>query len=129
MASILLIEPDHVLATIYKQALSSEGHEVTVRPSAQTAVMAADATNPALVIIELQLVEHSGIEFLYEFRSYTDWQNIPVIIHSHVPAHEFHDSQDILNNELGVTDYLYKPHTNLKQLLAAVDHRLAAIAV
>jgi DNA-binding response OmpR family regulator len=89
MARILLLEPDQVLAEAYRQALQQQGHSVVLSTSAQTAVLVADDHRPDLVILELQLVEHSGIEFLYEFRSYADWQDIAVIIQSQVPPGEF----------------------------------------
>jgi DNA-binding response OmpR family regulator len=125
---ILLIEPDRVLADTYRQALQSAGHHISVALTAQAAISAADAGRPDLVLLELQLVEHSGIEFLYEFRSYPDWQGIPVIIHSQVPVDEFNGSQSILQGQLGVSDYLYKPHTSLRQLLRRIDQAVAAPA-
>lgn len=128
MAEILLIEPDRLLAESYVQALQAAGHEVNAASSAQAAVLAADAIRPDLVILELQLVEHSGIEFLYEFRSYPDWQEVPVLIHTQVPAAEFNDSWELLRGELGVREYLYKPHTSLKRLTASVDGHLPASA-
>jgi two-component system phosphate regulon response regulator PhoB len=118
MANILLIEPDRLLAEIYQQALSREGHNVTACAGAQSAILSADQQTPDLVILELQLVEHSGIEFLYEFRSYSEWQHIPVIIHTMVPAGEFSRSGQLLETELGVYSYLYKPRTSLNQLLS-----------
>ena len=124
MAAILLIEPDRLLAETYYQSLITAGYDVSVCPSAQSAVLAADKITPELVILELQLVEHSGIEFLYEFRSYPEWQDIPVIIHTQVPAAEFHGNSQLLSRELGVTTYLYKPHTTLRQLLKSVRQQL-----
>ncbi len=121
MPNILLIEPDRRLTETYRRALEAAGHAVTTANGAQAAIMAADAAKPDLVILELQLIEHSGIEFLYEFRSYLDWQAIPVIIQSQVPPGEFNDNRQLLAQELGVKAYLYKPHTTLRQLLAQVD--------
>jgi len=121
MAEILLVEPDRRLASTYAKALQAAGHHVTAVPSAQTAIMAADAVLPDLVILELQLVEHSGIEFLYEFRSYPDWQAVPIIIQSQVPPAEFSDNWQLLQDELGVQAYLYKPRTSLRRLLAQVQ--------
>lgn len=74
--------------------------------------------------MELQLVGHSGIEFLYEFRSYPDWQNVPLIIHTHVPPSEFAGARDLLMKELGAHTYLYKPHTSLKKLLGTIREAL-----
>lgn len=117
---ILLIEPDHVLARTYGQALQDAGHEVVIEPTAQAAISAADADQPDLIILELQLVEHSGIEFLYELRSYSDWQAIPVIIQSQVPPAEFTDNWQLLQDELGIQAYLYKPRASLRDLLQAI---------
>jgi two-component system, OmpR family, KDP operon response regulator KdpE len=118
---ILLIEPDRRLAATYAEALQAVGHRVVTAPTAQPAITAADARRPDLVILELQLVEHSGIEFLYEFRSYRDWQAVPVIVQSQVPPAEFANSWPLLQDELGVRTYLYKPRTSLRRLLAEVQ--------
>jgi DNA-binding response OmpR family regulator len=119
MARILLLEPDKMLAKTYLSALNVAGHSVDVAATAQSAIGAADGTKPDIVVMELQLVSHSGVEFLYEFRSYTDWQDVPVIVLSHVPAAEFAASHDLLKR-LGVKLYLYKPQTSLKKLVRAV---------
>ena len=119
--NILLLEPDAVLAQTYAGAFKSRGHAVVVASTAQDAIIKADAVCYDLVVCELQLVSHSGIEFLYEFRSYRDWQNIPVIINSTVPPIEFLGSRQGLASELGINSYLYKPNTSLRQLLRAVE--------
>jgi DNA-binding response OmpR family regulator len=119
--NILIIEPDKVLAMTYARALHAAGHAPICCTDAQQGVFAADAQTPDVVLLELQLVSHSGIEFLYEFRSYPEWQNVPVIILSQVPPAEFIDSWDVLQQELGVQQYLYKPHTTLVKLAQAVQ--------
>jgi DNA-binding response OmpR family regulator len=119
---ILLIEPDRLLAECYKKALRADGdHQVTACAGAQAGILAADQVRPDLIILELQLVEHSGIEFLYELRSYSDWQGIPIIVQSMVPEVEFSGSGEILKNELGVQEYLYKPATKLRDLISSVN--------
>jgi DNA-binding response OmpR family regulator len=121
MARVLLIEPDRVLARIYGEYLRQAGHQTLIAATAQSAIHAADDVQPDIVVLEIQLVAHSGIEFLYEFRSYTDWQNIPVIVLSNVPPAEFNQSAEMLRHELGVQSYRYKPHTSLKQLLQSIN--------
>lgn len=127
MAAILLIEPDRVLAQTYQQELEAAGHVMTVCATAQNGIFLADQAQPDLVILELQLVGHSGIEFLYEFRSYADWQTVPVFIQTQVPPGEFIDSSALLKQELGVVAYLYKPHTRLRDLLRTVEEQLVAV--
>lgn len=121
MANVLLIEPDRLLAETYAKALIGAGHEVVPCASAQAAILAADQIKPDVVVLELQLIEHSGIEFLYEFRSYIDWQSIPVIVQTHVPASEFETNWQSLKQQLGIEVYLYKPHTLLKKLITSVN--------
>jgi len=118
---ILLVEPDIVLAETLRRAVNGAGHRVRIARTAQMAVEAADTAVPELIILELQMVSHSGIEFLYELRSYHDWQDIPVVILSHVPPGEFSGSWQLLREELGVRAYHYKSRTSLKKLLGVVN--------
>jgi hypothetical protein len=53
---------------------------------------------------------------LYELRSYPDWQALPVVIVTNVPAGEFQGSWQFLKNELGVLSYHYKPLLSLRAL-------------
>jgi CheY-like chemotaxis protein len=69
------------------------------------------------------LPQHNGLEFLYEFRSYQEWRNTPVIIQSLVPSNEFKDNF-ILWHKLGIRDYLYKPKSTLLQLIDCVNRYL-----
>ncbi|MBC7708338.1 response regulator [Polaromonas sp.] len=120
MAHIILIEPDRVLAATYKQGLEASGNSVVMCASAQAAIFAADEKRPDVIVSELQLIGHSGIEFLYEFRSYTEWQTIPVLIHTQVPPAEFSNSWSLLRDELGIHEYMYKPLTSFQQLQRSI---------
>lgn len=119
--NILLIEPDVLLAATYASVLKKAGYRVRIATSAQSALDAADDMLPDIILLELQLVSHSGIEFLYEFRSYAEWQSVPVIVLSNVPPAEFKQSGSVLQDQLGVVDYYYKPHVSLLKLLRIVE--------
>ena len=116
---VLLIEPDAKLAGIYKAALAQAGHAVSHAASAQDAVHEADETHPDIIVLELQLAQHNGIEFIYEFRSYSEWQNVPIILLTMVTPHALGITTDMFR-QLGITDCLYKPATNLRKLVDAV---------
>jgi DNA-binding response OmpR family regulator len=120
MADILMLEPDTILANTYRQVFEAAGHTVRRSVSAQDSVFQVDERRPDVVVVELQLVAHSGIEFLYELRSYSEWQEIPVLIHSCIPPTEFEDSMTLLRETLHVQKYLYKPQTTLIQLLREI---------
>jgi DNA-binding response OmpR family regulator len=119
MKRILLVEPDKILAQVYKASLKRAGYEVTQVSGAQEAIISANDFHPDIVVLELKLVGHNGVEFLYEFRSYPDWQEIPVIINSLIHPREFASSA-ILWREIKVAGYLYKPQSSLKQLSSAI---------
>lgn len=118
---ILIIEPDNVLLNVYTHSLKKAGYQVSSAHGAQAGIIIANKLKPDLVILELQLIEHSGIEFLYELRSYTDWQDIPVVINTIVPPAEFNNSRKLLMHDLGVDRYLYKPNSSLHELLSVVN--------
>jgi DNA-binding response OmpR family regulator len=121
MSHILLLEPDTILAQTYQQALAQQGHHITWCASAQTAIDVVDTERPDIVILEPQLANHNGIEFLYELRSYTEWQSIPVIIHSLIKF-----QNQTAWQSLGVHTYLYKPHTSLATLQQTIGRALHA---
>lgn len=124
---ILLIEPDRLLARVYAEYLELSGYTVSRTTTAQTAITAADAMRPDLVIMELQLPRHSGAAFLYELRSYADWQDIPVVIHSGLQPARIAEYRRPLQ-ELAASEYLYKPQTSL-QKLSAIAARYAPVLV
>jgi CheY-like chemotaxis protein len=126
MANVLLIEPDEVLAAAYMRALEHVGHIVEYAASGQEAVDAADEQMPDVVVLELQLMTHGGIEFLHEFRSYDEWKHIPIVINTLVPPATLAKSRSVLEQEYGVTACLYKPQTSLQQFIRAVNDAVAA---
>lgn len=119
---ILLLEPDHALAAIYQDALQAAGHEVRHVAHAQDAIHAVDSKIPEMIIMELHLVNHGGIEFLHELRSYPEWQGIPVVVLSMVSPRRLATHKPSLR-ELGVTECLYKPDTSLERLVHVVAHQ------
>lgn len=118
--NILLIEPDSKLAGIYKRALESAGHAVAWAASAQAAVHAADDVLPDVVFLELQLSTHNGVEFMYEFRSYPEWKDVPIVLLTMVAPSSLQITKEQILS-FGIKDILYKPATSLRQLTEAVE--------
>lgn len=123
MANILLIEPDRMLAINVREYLQANGHRVSWRSDAQAAINSSEETAPDLVILELQLGSHSGLDFLYEFRSYADWQSVPIIVFSNLPSTEL-VSSSIYLDQLEIVSYHYKPQTSLEYLGQSVTKAL-----
>jgi CheY-like chemotaxis protein len=120
MKHVLLIEPDDIVASLYGDALVQHGYEVAFAKSAQQAIAQADKQLPDVVVLELQMARHNGVEFMYEFKSYTEWQNVPVIILTSLPARELARYQS-LSDQLQVVATLKKSETTAVLLVKAVD--------
>jgi len=124
--NILLLEPDKVLARQIKDYFAYANHVVSAHSDPQAAIADADVQVPQVVITDLQLAGRSGVEFLYEFRSYPDWQAIPVILTSNLHAEETKQYMETFR-ELNVSACLYKPVTSLEQLLEATERSLPTL--
>ncbi|MBP9761875.1 response regulator [Candidatus Saccharibacteria bacterium] len=113
--SIVLVEPDAILAQSYAAALEEKGYHVVSVRSAQSAIEAADLDRPRAAIINLEIARHNGVELLYEFKSYAEWQSVPVILLVSQLNHDLADS-DLLKSELGVRAVLVKTRMTLDDL-------------
>ena len=123
MANVLLLEPDRWLAGRVSAFLRAAGHSVSTFAGPQAAVTAADKQRPAVVVAELQLAGRSGVEFLYEFGSYADWQNIPIIIFTNLQPPQVGAYREVLT-QLNIRTYLYKTRTSLDALLVQIEAAL-----
>lgn len=128
MPKILLIESDRILADAVTKILAKNGHKVDWHVDPQAATNSADKKAPELIIIDLMLGGRSGVEFLYEFRSYPEWQKLPVIVYSNIKPEEFSGGSSALT-ELGIAAYHYKPTTSLSQLVGSVENILKTVRV
>lgn len=121
MSNVLLVEPDKILANAYERALRAAGHRVRRAITAEQAVQLADDTKPDAVIVSLELARHNGVEFLYEFRSYSEWHDIPAIVLTNLPSTELLDDT-VLRKQLGVQSVLIRSQTHVDDLVRAL-HR------
>lgn len=123
MSRILMVETDKLIADNLAQYLRNFGHSVDWQLDLQAAINAADSQRPDLVILDLMLCGRSGVEFLYEFRSYPDWQEIPVVLFSNISVRDLGHSTSSFD-ELNISAYHYKPTTSLAQLAASINFLL-----
>jgi DNA-binding response OmpR family regulator len=124
MKRVLLVEPAQDLALVIADSLQLRNWAVDYSSTAQGAISLADAHTPDVVVLELALPEHNGLEFLYEFRSYNDWIKVPIVIYSRISAAEC-GLTAAQSKKLGITAHLYKSTSSLKKLHLAVLEALA----
>ena len=120
MANILLVEPDHVLAGNIKRVLNKKGHKLVWVVEAQAAITAADKKQPDLIIVDLMLAGRSGVEFLYELRSYPEWASLPVVVFSNLSPKEISPFEPSLA-QLNVQKIFYKATVSLAELTDQID--------
>lgn len=126
---ILLVEDDAWLAELYQSVLELDTRcKVLVAGTAEAALDTLDE-NPdtSLIVLDMFLPEHNGIEFLHEIASYTDLNTIPVIVLSSVYQHDFAMSDERWK-QYGVVKYLYKPRTKPDDLLIEIKKQLSAVS-
>lgn len=117
---VLLIESDKHLAANLSTVLKNNCHKVVWRVDLQTALEDMDSGVPDAIIIDLLLAGRSGVEFLYELRSYPEWHNLPVIIWTDLDQNELRSLIAGLNN-LGTINYHHKSTTRLKDLVQSLN--------
>ena len=128
MSQVLLIESDRLIAANVLKMLKKAGHEVNWQVDPQAALDSADEQLPGVIIVDLILAGRGGIEFLYEFRSYPDWQEVPIVVFSSLSAEELKEALRGFEH-LNVNAYHYKPSTTLSELTATVRRILQPAAV
>lgn len=128
MSIILLLETDKVVAANISGLLEANGHKVDWQVDPQEAIISIDIQPVDLIITELILAGRSGVEFLYELRSYPDWQDLPVIIYTNVPAREVGLSAQGFE-QLKIKAYHHKPSAHVDDLLRTVEACLSPTAV
>src|SRR4051812_17398861 len=106
MAVIYLLETDSQLGAAAKKYFKNK-HDVYHFTDPQMAVSSADAHRPDVIVIDLFLAGRSGIEFLYELRSYPDWQALPVIVTGHLLPSDL-DEFAVALSDLKIYNYLPK---------------------
>ncbi len=115
---LLLLDPHKTTQQVIRDLYPND--TVLVAYRAADALQLSNDSVPDIVVMELSLAEHSGLEFLYEFRTYTDWLSIPVLIYSTVKLDD-----TVLHSrawkELDIQDYLYKPDVSVATLKSSIE--------
>ena len=80
MRRILILDQDKLYVRSITSQLIKNGYSVDVAFNAQSAIAKIDKVEPDLILCEVLLTGHNGLEFMHELRSYPEWQGIPLIV-------------------------------------------------
>lgn len=115
---VVLVEADRLLADMYATALGDKCR-VTLASNAQEAVDVLDSNQVDVLVTDVLLGAHDGVEIIHEVRSYDDWLELPIVVLSSLPELDFPFSGQRLQR-YGVYEMLYKPAIKPEQLLTTV---------
>jgi CheY-like chemotaxis protein len=122
MPEILLAEDNPADVYLIREALREHRVECSVRVATdgQQVLRLLTATDsdsnpqaPALIILDLNLPRHDGIEILQRLRETADLRQVPVVVLTSSDS----PRDRLAANRLGVTKFLRKP-SNLEQFLS-----------
>jgi DNA-binding response OmpR family regulator len=115
VATVLLVEDDHVVRGAMLRSLADRGHAVHAVGTALDALRRVAAETPDLVVLDLGLPDLDGADALRMLRGITD---VPIII-----ATARDDEQSIVRLlRAGADDYMVKPFTG-----AHLDARITTV--
>ena len=114
---LLLVEDDHAIRTVLKDALVHDGHQVTTAQDGDEALAVLRARAFDLLLLDVMLPGPSGLEILRTLRQRD--QRTPVLLLTAKGG----ESDKVLGLELGADDYVTKPFS-LRELLARVKAML-----
>jgi DNA-binding response OmpR family regulator len=78
MKKILIVDDEEVIRMLYGEELEEEGYEVVTAGSGHGLMEMIEREKPDLVILDIKMAEHDGLDLLQEIRK--SFYNIPVIL-------------------------------------------------
>ncbi len=110
---ILIVEDEPAVARGLEYGLQSEGFDVVLAATGQTALELADNCAPDLIILDVRLPDISGFDVCRRLR--TTGKRQPIIM---LTARD-EEMDKVLGLELGADDYMVKPHS-LRELISRI---------
>ena len=110
---ILVVEDDAAISQFLISSLSAAGFSASICKTLQKAMQSFTSKKPQLVILDLELPDGDGKDFIKQLRESSD---IPIIVLSARQS----EQEKVICFEIGADDYLQKPF-GIKELLARVQ--------
>ncbi len=78
--SVLIIDDDPIVTTIYRRFLEANGFAVDTARDGATGLARLAATRPHAVILDLMLPKVSGLQVLRSIRAHESFRTLPVLV-------------------------------------------------
>lgn len=85
MATVLVVDDEHAIASLLENVLEDEGHRVLVASNGRMALLRATETRPDLVITDFMMPVMDGAELVKALAADAALAAVPVIVMSSMP--------------------------------------------
>jgi DNA-binding response OmpR family regulator len=99
---VLVVDDDETVSDVVRRYLERAGFTVTLAPDGPTALAAAEATAPDLVVLDLMLPGMSGLDVCRRLRERSD---VPIVMLTALGE----EVDRVVGFEVGADDYVTKP--------------------
>ena len=118
---ILIIEDDHLIASIYKNKFEKAGYEVEVAYDGQTGFYRIHEIKPNAVLLDLMLPQMNGLDILKKIRAQKRFEKLPILVFTNAYLSEFaHEAA-----AAGANQVFNKATTTPQQILEAANTMLS----
>lgn len=114
---ILIVDDDPLLAKLYEATLRAANYDVNIVSSGELALTEISKKKPDLILLDIMMPKMSGVDVLKKLRDENNYKDISVIILTNF-GRTTEEAKAV--QELGISDYLIKSETSLKELLEKV---------
>ena len=123
MATILIVDDDTDSREAVARYLLKAGHTIRTARNGRDALLAISTTMPDVIVLDAQMPQMNGVEFLEVVRGYLRWSTLPIVLLTAYPQGPHIDRA----RELEVKRVFLKANFEMADLLRCVE-RLAADA-
>jgi CheY-like chemotaxis protein len=124
MKTVLIIDDNPVITSIYRGKLAAEGVHTEIAADGEQGLLMLDRCKPDVVLLDLMLPKVNGMDVLKQIRARPGCRRLPVIVFSNSY------STDVMQQawEFGATDVLHKSSTTPRSVVLALVDAIAASA-
>jgi CheY-like chemotaxis protein len=121
MKTVLIIEDNAVIASIYRSKLAAGGLHTEIAVNGEEGLAMLDRCKPDVVLLDLMLPKVNGMEVLKRIRARPEYKTLPVIVFSNSYTSEV--MQQAWG--FGATDVLHKSSTTPQNVVLALVRAIA----
>ena len=119
MTDILIVDDDDIIADLASLALKERGHSCRWATSGEEAMALLDESRPDLILLEQDLPDIAGLDWLRDLRASPRDRLVPVLVFTHQSS----DRDDTLAIYYGAQECIRKPFEP-SELVARVERWL-----